>query len=595
MPSRIIPTGVSPGSRAPTSVLAYGLLALTLTLLLNCRSATKTETAEPGSNITTAETPTEARKKGESGPETSTSSDPSPRTETAAATTPNPAGGPFDVMQIPLAADGNPRALTMEETIRLVLTNNNSVRMQQLEIVKSDTDLKKEESRYAPKVDFKASYGQREDKLLPATIFQGTRIQQNAYTAGVEKVFESGTYARVEGSDTRFDSNAGEGLTAMSSSLLSQLAQPPMHTGAVSLMLQQELMKNAFGYSQRRLMEIARKKALLQREQLEYQLTGLVVKTMVDYWGLAIAEQEMVTAKLLLNNTTNLRNITAQKVGIGLAEGFELNQWNALVSSADIQLKTSELNRDKQRADLLRTMNLDPGTRLTGATELIQVFPSDIAVKDDVEFAIKNRPDLRAVDRQMELTRLSAELAENNLLPTVRIGGKYSSRDWGRYSDMAFNAVPSLRYPETGVEFYVQYPLWDEGAKVDARNARVAMRQLQLQKDEIYRQVRDDISLGYDQLKVAFDSLEKSRYALQQTEAFYYGLVVGYQRGRFTAVSVKNALDALIQTRQALTRATIQYNIALIRYDMARNKIFVKNNIDISDVITRLENRIERD
>lgn len=580
-----------------------GAFALAFTLLFSCRSASKAEPAQPGSNITNAETsatadPTGAPQADATKTQTSETAkqDGTPATDgTTTAPAADRSNGPFDVMTLPLAADGSPRALTMEETIRLVLTNNNSVRMQQLEIVKSDTDLLKEEGRYTPKVDFKASYGQREDKLLPSTLFQGTKIQQNAYTAGIEKVFESGTFARLEGSETRFDSNAGEGLTAMSSSLLSQLSQPPIHNGAVALTLQQELMKNAFGYSQRRLMEIARKKALLQREQLEYQLTGLVVKTMVDYWGLAIAEQEMVTAKLLLNNTTNLRNITAQKVGIGLAEGFELNQWNALVSSADIQLKTSELNRDKQRADLLRTMNLDPATKLTGATELVQAFPSDIEVKADVTYATQNRPDLRAVDRQMELTRLSVELAENNLLPTMRIGGKYSSRDWGRYPDMAFNAVPGLRYPETGVEFYVQYPLWDEGAKVDARNARVAMRQLQLQKEEIYRQVRDDISLGYDQLKVAYDSLEKSRYALQQTEAFYYGLVVGYQRGRFTAVSVKNALDALIQTRQALTRATIQYNIALIRYDMARNKIFTKNNININDVISRLENRIGRD
>lgn len=569
-------------SRIIRTVLLSGFV---LPLVFTCRSQGSKQEPSPArdSNIT------EAR----------SSEAPDPQAPVAAERTPAPGQEQsgltlFDQMKIPLDQAGNPRPLTMEETIRLVLSNNNTVRLQQLEIMKSDTDLKKEEGKYAPKVDFKSQYYQKEDKLLPSTLFQGTKIQQNTYTAGIEKLFESGTYARIEGSDTRFDSNAGEGVMAMANSLFASMAQPPMHTGAVTLQLQQELMKNSFGYSQRKLYEIARKKSLLQREQLEYQLSNLVVKTMVDYWSLAIAEQEVVTARLLLNNTTNIRNITAQKVGIGLAEGFELNQWNALVSTAEIQVKTSELTRDNLRRDLLRTMNLDPNLKLTGATSLIETFPADVDVPADIAYALQNRPDLRAVEKQMEITKLSTDLAENNLLPTVRIGGKYSSRDWGRYPDTAFSAVPGLRYPETGVEFYVQYPLWDEGARVDARNARIAMRQLMVQKEEIRRQVRDEIVQSVDQMRVAFDSLGKARSALQQTEAFYYGLVTGYQRGRFTAVAVKNALDALVQARQALTRALIQYNISLVRYDMVRNKIFVKYHININDIIFRLENRMEQ-
>ncbi|PKL32834.1 MAG: hypothetical protein CVV45_10715, partial [Spirochaetae bacterium HGW-Spirochaetae-10] len=43
-----------------------------------------------------------------------------------------------ELMTIPLDKSGQPRSLTMEETIKLVLQNNNTVRLQQLEIVKAD-------------------------------------------------------------------------------------------------------------------------------------------------------------------------------------------------------------------------------------------------------------------------------------------------------------------------------------------------------------------------------------------------------------------------------------------------------------------------
>ncbi|HSG70527.1 MAG TPA: hypothetical protein VLA12_08940, partial [Planctomycetaceae bacterium] len=51
---------------------------------------------------------------------------------------------------VPLDEQGKPLPLSMEQTIRLVLDNNNQVRIQQLEIIKSDTDLLKDEARYAP-------------------------------------------------------------------------------------------------------------------------------------------------------------------------------------------------------------------------------------------------------------------------------------------------------------------------------------------------------------------------------------------------------------------------------------------------------------
>lgn len=565
-------------SRIILTTLLSGMLFF---LVASCKSTTTNSPAESNLKETTdqdATQPAEAVDETEMDAET---------TETQS---------PFaeELMTIPLDKSGQPRSLTMEETIKLVLQNNNTVRLQQLEIVKADTDLLKEEAKYTPKVDFKAQNYQKTDKTLPSTVFSGTKISQNTYTAGIEKLFESGTFFRLEGSDTRFDSNAGEGATALSNSLLSRLAQPPVHTGAVSIQLQQELLKNSFGYSQRRLSEIARKQSLLKREQLEYQLTGLVVQTMINYWNLAIAEQEVTTSRLLLNNTTNIRNITAQKLNIGLAEGFELNQWNALVSSAEIQVEAAELNRNTMRRDLLRTMNLDPNLKLTGATDLIDELPADIDIKKDTEYALQHRPDLKAIDKQMEIARLSTELADNNLLPTMRIGGKYSSRDWGRHGTTAFNAVPDGSYPETGVEFYMQYPLWDEGAKVDARNARITLKQLTIQKAEITRQVMDEVVQGHDQIRVSFQALQKARNALRQTEAFYLGLVNGYQRGRFTAVAVKNALDSLVQARQALTRASIQYNISLVRYDMIRNRIFPKYNIDIDDVIYKMENRLEK-
>ncbi|GIX42020.1 MAG: channel protein TolC [Leptospiraceae bacterium] len=481
--------------------------------------------------------------------------------------------------------DKKNQKLSLEEVVQIVVNNSNTVQLQQLEIIKSDTDLKKEESKYAPIIDFKFQSYEKIDKQLPQTIFQGTKINQDTYTLGIQKLFESGTFFRIEGSDTRFDSNAGESAIALTNPILQQLKQPPLHTGAIKILFQQDLLKNAFGYSQRRLNEIARKKSLIQKEQLEFQLAGLIVKTMIDYWNLAIAEQEVKTARGLLNNINTIRNITYQKLRYGLAEPFEVNQWDALYNQAEITLNMSILNRDTKRRELLRTLNLDPEIELTGSTELFTDLPQDIDVKKDVEMALKTRQDYKAIVYSYDIAKMSKELAENNLLPTVRIGGQYASRDFGRYSGSAWDQVQTGNYPEKAIEFKIEYPLWDEGTKVDARNAEITLKQLEIQKKEKEREIKDEIELGYKQILTAYDSLNKARIAYNKTYQFYIGLLNGYRKGRFNATAIKNALDALLQAEKGYNQALINYNITLVRYDLLRNKIFEKFNINIDNVL----------
>jgi outer membrane protein TolC len=490
--------------------------------------------------------------------------------------------------EIPLDKSGKPRPLSLDETIRLVLKNNSLVRIQQMEIIKSDTELLKEESKYAPILGMGYQGYEKVDKETPSSLFTGTRTNQDRVYANISKLFSSGTYFKLEVSDTRFDNNAGESAAAQSS-LFSRLAQPPLHTGALTLMLRQELVKNSFGYTQRRINDIANNNAQIRRLETVLQLSQLVVKTMIDYWQLAIAEENIGTLKVMRDNTVNIRNITMAKQRIGLAESFEIHQWNALVSGADIRLSSATLERNLARATLLRVLNLDPSLPLTGSTELYETIPSDINMDADIEISLRERPEYV----NMRLRKLNAiklrELAKNSLLPSVTISGSVSSRDQGRKPDTAFNAVPEGTYPESSVEFRVEYPFGDDGAEADMRNADLTLQQVNIQENEMRRQVEDEVRDGYDRIQIGFQNMKESEKSLKETEAFFDGLIYRYRQGRFTAEAVKNALDALVQARQVYMQSRINFNISLIRYDLVRNQTFKRFNINIDSVIDELK------
>lgn len=498
-------------------------------------------------------------------------------------------------LDLPVNEKGQTKELSLKEIVHLVLQNNNTVRLQQLEIIKSDTALKKEESKYSPTLYMSYEGMEKQDPEKYSTPFQGTQTNQDVYRAGVRKLFETGTSVQFEASDSRFDNNAGEVsnplLLGSMGSFTSLIQQPPIHTGSLSLALSQELLKNSFGYSQERINQIAKNNASIQREELTYQLSQLVVSAMIDFWNLKIQEENVKTQEKLYTNIRNVRNITVRKTRIGLAESFEVNQWNAMLAQSESALDAAKLERDNQKRKFLRTLNLSPDEKVSGASRLLDEIPDDINLERDVAGAYQTRPDLKNLVLQKENVELQAQIAENNLLPSVTLSGSYASRDQGRHANSAFNAVPKGTYPQASVKFQVEYPLWDEGTEVDYRNAKVAVEQIRIQEKQLRRQIEDDLRAAYQEIQVSFRAMEKARYALGQNQVFYGRLLTRYRQGRFTAEAVKNALDALFQARLGLLRSQISFNIALVRYDMVRNNLWKKYDVDIDSVIDRLEER----
>jgi hypothetical protein len=50
---------------------------------------------------------------------------------------------------------------------------------------------------------------------------------------------------------------------------------------------------------------------------------------------------------------------------------------------------------------------------------------------------------------------------------------------------------------------------------------------------------------------------------------------------------VKNGLDAMIETRQRELEALVQYNVALLQLDLAKNELFDRYKIDVNKYIPK--------
>jgi outer membrane protein TolC len=483
------------------------------------------------------------------------------------------------------------KELTLPALLQRVAERGPVARMQQLEILKSDTALKKESSAYTPKIAAGYEGKDTRNPNIPATMLQGTRAFSDTYFLSFSKQFRTGTTIEVKGYDARVDNNLGE-RPEDKGTLLENFGSPPLHTSGIQVTLGQELLRNYFGFQGKLNEQIAKNESERKRNQLEYELAQILVGAMNQYWQFALAEEQKKAAEALLQNAGQIRNLTVQKAGLGLAEYYEVSQWSALEQTARIDVENTGVQREEQRLALLRLLDMPPETNITldgknGIPLLLSdTLPADLNLEKDTESALERRPDLRNLELQLASAKTALKLAESQLLPSLAVQGTYDSRNFGRHAALGPDANRGV-YPESTIRLQLEVPLWDEGALADRRDANLSIQQMEIQKADAIRQARDEIRVAHEQLLAAHRSLSRMKDALMHSERMYTGIVGDYRTGRMQAESVKSALDAVIQARLGMAQARIAFNMALARYDLLCYRLFERNGIDLEAALKR--------
>jgi len=474
--------------------------------------------------------------------------------------------------------------LKLDEAINRALENNPNILRKKLDLAKADTNQQKNQGKYAWRAVADASIDQQKLPFNQNNIFSGTKQQTNTYNAGIEKLFSTGTYFKVNVNTKRFDSNAFEDQFRTPSGF-GALGIGPLYTSSVSVTIAQDLLKNAFGYKERKTEQILENNTLILQDQLEQELSQLIVESLVDYWDYSVKDNSVETYEQLLENTKNIRNLTIRKRSLGLSEGFEVNQWNALYAQAESQLQKAVVDRDEAQRKLIRTLALDSNTKFNEITPLVETLPSKLNYDSDLAYAYKHRADFRNMARKKENSELALKIANSDALPTLKVSGSIgyqgqnlvSSKE--NFSDKG-NGISSYKYPirQGSVDF--SYPLNDKGVEAGIRDAEIQKRQALLEESDLVKAVADDIKTRIDLLKSSYKIYENAKVTEGESKKYYNGVVRSFQQGRFNAVAVKNALDSLVQDQLSLIRAKVDYNINLHRYYVAKNSLFDEYKID---------------
>jgi outer membrane protein TolC len=257
-------------------------------------------------------------------------------------------------------------------------------------------------------------------------------------------------------------------------------------------------------------------------------------------------------------------------------------------------VERARLDRNDAKRRLQRILGIEPNVEVNGLTDLVETMPT-IDLEKDIEYALENRIDLRNLKRQKELARLGLLIAEDEDMPSLKVSGTASSRAQSLLSpqDNFYlanqNGVRSFKYPEYRADITLSYPLWDKGVKTNIRDAQVNIKQVADQELAFKKEIEDELRTRFEAIKSSYQVLLTAKQTEEETRKFYEGLVAKFIQGRYSALAVKNALDAFTQAQLIGFQAKVNFNINLIRYDLAKNYLFEKYDVDVYKVLDELK------
>jgi outer membrane protein TolC len=470
-------------------------------------------------------------------------------------------------------------ALSLEQAIDVVLKQNLTLQSAKYDIVMSDTAYEKAQKKFATNLNAEGGYMKQE---LPPSKTKNTQgDKQWQYDAGISlsKIFSTGTTVSAGVKEIFYDAN--------DITVPGYPADPGYHKPVLFASIQQELLKNAFGVSDRRLNKMLENQTEIQRATLIQLLSTLVAITLIDYWNITIQKSAIETAQAALEANTRVRGIIMRNAGYGLSEQYELNQYNSQVASSEANLYTVKQRYNEAVRKLLRTINMPPETEVSGVTELIDELPV-LNPETALKTGFTKRVDYKNALLALENAKTDLALQENNALPSLTVSLGISSQGQDENMNEAFNQSEKREYPAWNARAKLSYPLDDSDLKTNVRNAHLKQKQAEFILQSVKLEIRDDILNRLEQVNTQHQHLANSRTAAKEADLYYKNAFRRFEQGKVTAVTMKLAIDAMVNARYRALESLVQYNVSVLQFDLAKNEVFDRYHVDVEKYLKNI-------
>lgn len=252
-------------------------------------------------------------------------------------------------------------------------------------------------------------------------------------------------------------------------------------------------------------------------------------KAALSYWKWVATGQKLTIAQRLLDLAEARQSFIRDRVGIGELAEIAIDENQRLVVSRSATLVRLERSLQQAAIELSLYLRDDEGQpRLPRPEELpselpVPRDPAGLIAVDDIDRALKIRPEIRELELEIEKIELEIEQAENDLLPTLDLGVAASQDIGDAVSD------PDNKGPfELDVLVDFDLPLQRRVARGKVRALEAKLRKVERELQFTRERVVADVRAFEVELIQNFQQLDLTRQ-----DAAYAGRLERGERDKF--------------------------------------------------------------
>src|SRR2546426_93184 len=246
---------------------------------------------------------------------------------------------------------------------------------------------------------------------------------------------------------------------------------------------------------------------------------------------------------------------------MGVAITYPLSTGGSL--EAQIALAQANLRGAQATLNAALNLSLDTPLELTGA-QMPQ--PGEATLADAIARALRDRPDLAALQSRIAAAQAGLDLARSGGQPIVSLGTGYALSNAGGLSPYAFG--------NWSVSLNVVLSVFDGGVTQEKiRQAQFQLEQLKVRDAQTRQQVELEVRQAWLAAQRATGELTAATKAVEQGRESARLAGARYQAGVGTSLELLSAQSGLAQAAQALASARYDQNAARIQLILATGSL----------------------
>jgi outer membrane protein len=488
---------------------------------------------------------------------------------------------------------GGKLRLTLHEAVRLALLNNTDVRVDQLQIENAKYGVLGAYAPFDPL--FQTNFNSLRSSSSATNQLQGastvTTLSQQS-TSTYSQTFQTGTNINIQFSGGKGDTNS------------SFYFINPFLSAGLNLQFTQPLLRNRGLFPNRAPIVIAQRSLAQSRDNFEAQVSTTLEQVIDQYWQVVLARESLRVAQSSFEQAQKSYEHDKRALELGALPPLNIYQSESQMAQRRVQVIQQEYAL-KQAEDAFRPVvgaDLDPYINVLDLDLVEDPDPKGelltVDAKTALGQALQHRPELRALEQQLQNDDTNLRLAHNSLLPDLELTGLYASNGVGGnqlstttppivipggFGD-ALGQLWGFSYPTYGFTLSLNLPIRNRSAAAKLGEASVQKR------SDLYQLRRQNQSIGLDvvssvhQLEQAKLSMEAAKISRDLAQKNLEAEQRKYELGSEQIQFVLQAQTDLATAESGLVQAEVGYQVAVAAVDHATGDLLDHQRVQISSL-----------